>query len=522
MKKRILVTVLSVVMIGTMLSGCALKAIPDSAVSVASENKTEDEPVKFTIFMKVTAPEYPADGGEAKTKILEGFAKHGAENVDYEVIMAYGAEYDTKLTAMAASGTLPDFFQVTPEIAALLQDQGLLLDSTDYLKNSPSIMASIKQSDLDILADEDGRVYMWPEGAYDPENCLINTGVNRCMVFRADWAEKLGINANPKTLDELYMMLKAFRENDPDGDGQKDTYGMTAHKDLSMGAFPIVWGAYEITPQGFYLRDGKLVQGSVLPEAKEVMGVLQKWYAEGLIDPEFLVTSTNGVTEKFNAGSVGMVETNYMALDEKDNFSKNFFKVNPEGRLDCILPVESTPGIGGKWPVASTAYTRMKAVSANCKDPERLFKMLDWTADISEDGGFYYLSYGEEGKDYIYDKENNSIISLITPESPSLHSRGLANPVQWNKMVDRRWLSPDVAKKGSEIAVKGFSSDFEKRLPVMDDYPELPTLFEKYFAKIITGELPLDAYDDYVKEYMEQGGQEIEDAVNAEYQTMKK
>lgn len=45
------------------------------------------------------------------------------------------------------------------------------------------------------------------------------------MFFRQDWADKLGLSA-PQNVDELYAMIEKFTNEDPDGNGKKDTIGL--------------------------------------------------------------------------------------------------------------------------------------------------------------------------------------------------------------------------------------------------------------------------------------------------------
>ena len=43
--------------------------------------------------------------------------------------------------------------------------------------------------------------------------------------YRADWAEKLGLE-EPKTIEDIYNMMYQFTYGDPDGNGKDDTYGL--------------------------------------------------------------------------------------------------------------------------------------------------------------------------------------------------------------------------------------------------------------------------------------------------------
>ena len=47
--------------------------------------------------------------------------------------------------------------------------------------------------------------------------------LNRMMYIRQDWLDNLGLEI-PTTFDELLEVIRAFTEDDPDGNGENDTY----------------------------------------------------------------------------------------------------------------------------------------------------------------------------------------------------------------------------------------------------------------------------------------------------------
>lgn len=515
MLKKWIAGSMAMLLVGSvMLSACSNGGEP--AATSSQDNTEEAAPITYEIFLNNAAPNYPEDGGEAKALLLEGFEKHGASNVDYKVTMASGQEYTTKLNSLAAANDLPDLFQITSELIDMFYSQGLLMDVTEYLEASPNILSSIQPKDLEAVKI-DGRIYAWPGGQYERENSPYNAPTTGCMLYRSDWAEKLGIDP-PETLDEFYEMLVAFTKEDPDGNGKDDTYGMGGNKNLTYGGFPMVFGAYGVNPNFFHLRDGKLVKGYLLPETKEAIGVLAQWYSEGLIDPDFLVTEETATMEKFIGNKIGTVGSDYFRLNPTNPDYTGFYQANPEGKFDVLYPVTGPEGKSG-WPETLSAYSDMRAVSAKCEDPERLFKMIDWTADPSEDGGFNFITYGVEGEHYTYDEETNHIeLSWGTDEQ---HAYGISHPLQWHKLIDRRWMLPEIIDVAVQVGTETIPNDYPKHLPIMDEYPELSQLFEQYFTKIITGALPLDAYDDFMEEYLAKGGQKIQDAVNEDYQKMQ-
>lgn len=57
------------------------------------------------------------------------------------------------------------------------------------------------------------------------------------MFWRKDWLDKLGLEV-PKTLDDYEKVLTAFVEEDPDGNGKKDTAGLASVlSELMFGAY---------------------------------------------------------------------------------------------------------------------------------------------------------------------------------------------------------------------------------------------------------------------------------------------
>ena len=76
-------------------------------------------------------------------------------------------------------------------------------------------------------------------------------------MVRKDWLDKLGLE-EPSTMDEVADMLRAFINDDPDGDGEADTIGLAMRSDVYgeypnntfgidniftaiLGAYPSIW-----------------------------------------------------------------------------------------------------------------------------------------------------------------------------------------------------------------------------------------------------------------------------------------
>lgn len=476
----------------------------------------DNKPVTYKLFRNFGAPEYPADGGRGRKEVLAGLEKAGLKGIDFQVSLASGTEYMTKLNLLASSGELPDFFNVDMPTLTRYADEGLIMPLDDLLKQAPHVMELIKPEDLEALK-YNGKIYGLPVG-YRPEP-FNGPNVNGFTV-RQDWLDTLGLQ-QPKTLDELYTVLKAFVGQDPDKNGSKDTYGLGGTKTSN---FKAIFGAYGVIPEFWHEREGRLKQGWTLPETKEVLGLLQKWFKEGLIDPEFLIMEGKQLNEKVIASKVGIFEGNAFNVDPKQPINVSIKKAVPTANLQMLVP---PTGPGGKmgWPENTPAYNDVRAVSAKAPNPEQLFKLIDWSAS---DAGFNLVTYGIEGEHFTFDQAKNRI-QMTVPSYSELYAEGFSNPIRFIQVVDRRWMTDEAIAAMEMTNRHVIKNEFWKTVQAMLDYPDLTSvgssttskLWSEYFAKIVTGTWSVDKWDEFVQKYYSQGGKDIEDQVNGEWKKSK-
>ena len=84
------------------------------------------------------------------------------------------------------------------------------------------------------------------------------------IAYRADWAEKLGID-EPKTIEDVYEMMSQFTHGDPDGNGQDDTYGLALCQ--YTGPFDIMQ-TWFCVGNGWVEQEGKLIPVHMQAEYK--------------------------------------------------------------------------------------------------------------------------------------------------------------------------------------------------------------------------------------------------------------
>lgn len=337
-----------------------------------------EKPVTFQFLRNGGFPEYPADGGEAKQEIIKALEKSGVKGVDYKVTIATGDEYTTKLNLLASSGELPDYFDIDAKTLSRFIEQGLVKPIDEYLKKTPNLVQSIPKAYWDQVT-YNGKIYAVPNGTR-PE--AFNTPSVTSVLVRQDWLDNLKLK-QPTTVDELHDVLKAFVTQDPDKNGKNDTVGFGATKTIQtsqaqLTQFRSIFGAFGIAPTHWMESGGQIKKGMVLPETKQALAVLQQWYKEGLIDPDFPVTERKQLEEKVVGSKIGVWEDDgYLINPQANPVAGSLAKATPSAKLALIAPPKGPGGKQGFPETNAAASAPLRALSAKAQNPEKLFQFLE-------------------------------------------------------------------------------------------------------------------------------------------------
>jgi putative aldouronate transport system substrate-binding protein len=126
------------------------------------------------------------------------------------------------------------------------------------------------------------------------------------MYFRQDWMDKLGLKT-PATIDEIYGVIKAFTEGDPDGNGKNDTTGISM-KGRNLGIYLTNVSIYYGGEAEWYLaQDGTIHNEVDNPAYQKALDWYQDVYAKGYIISNLV--ETNDEYAPFQQGRAGFVFT---------------------------------------------------------------------------------------------------------------------------------------------------------------------------------------------------------------------
>lgn len=426
--------------------------------------------------------------------------------------------YNQVLTLRFASGEFPDAAITSilnPNLGGALEG-GVFKDITDAVEEfGPNIKKELPEAFFQSPhISVDGRLYGLPWTGPLPDT--------RVVYMRKDWLDRLGAD-QPQTVEEYMDLFELIKTEDANGNGDKTDeipFGVRER----LGYSELFFGSYELNPDNYNLVDGELVPDVVNPDMKKVVDLWRRMYQNGYVNEDMFTRTGGDWAGDIRAGVIGV--WTHDAQNLTTSWNVNRF-ADPDAE---ILP---TPG-----PVradGSGEYgLRPKFVSpsgwAVCGNGDRFVKLYDWSLSDDQAKNMFF-TFGVEGVNYTM--EDGEV--QFDPDAPANSDLNTAsyiqvmiNPARDNRLselliqrLDNKatiYQAIEAAGKAPYPNPAGYMGTPE----TLQEYPELGgrdgTLFFDMFAKVITGEEPLDAaWDAYVAEWYRRGGQELVDEINEWY-----
>ena len=270
-----------------------------------------EEPVTMTAFVSYTRTILDFEANEM-TKWMEE-----QTNIHWEWDAVNSSEdAKAKFTLVMNSGAeLPDMMMgmsITNDEKHLYGSQGLFIPLNDIIDEHGFYIKDVVKAAPNFLkesAGPDGNVYVLT--AY--EECY-HCGVAQKMWINQVWLDKLGLEI-PTTTEELREVLRAFKTQDPNGNGVADELPLSGFANSwHTRPWPFLLNAFLYTDDADMLnvQDGRIVAAFVQPEWREGMRYVHSLFAEGLIDEEMFVRDRSalaplveGDPPRVGAGTVG-------------------------------------------------------------------------------------------------------------------------------------------------------------------------------------------------------------------------
>lgn len=291
MKK--LLTAGVILLAATTLVGCGSKSKKETASKdYGLTNVTFPLKEKVSINLLTTqnqvAPKDPND-----MTIFKRLEKDSNVHINWT---NYPNDFVEKRNLDIASGALPDAIfnaQASEQDLLTWAKNGVIVPLEDaiddYMPNLKKVFEASPEY-KQMMTAPDGHIYSlpWIEELGEGKESIHT--VNSLGWINEKWLKALGLE-HPKTAKDLYNVLKAFKEKDPNGNGKKDEIPLSFisnddGNDLKMLFAAFGDGSGDNAQHMIVDNDGKIQFTANTDAYKEAIKYFNKCYTEGLIDTE--------------------------------------------------------------------------------------------------------------------------------------------------------------------------------------------------------------------------------------------
>ncbi len=495
------------------IDGSHAEGGPETKYDYALPLSRTTEP--FSLWTVNYTPQYlPADGYNG-LGMYKGMREKTGGNIDY--ILVSSATRAENFATLLASDALPDimsqgaYFFTGGTLQDALDD-GYFANLYPYLDYMPNYCRElwVRSEKSDIL---DSAFY--DEGEVVSIYGLYSTPLSATGYFlRQDWMDDLNLGRAQDlvTFDELHGVLTSF----------KTAYG-------SEGKYPMmIFSVFELQPLNFvgfnttpysgrlsYVRvvDGKVQFCGTTQDDKELMTLLNAWWKEGLIDPNYgSYTDITKASSQLAAGNLGYVNFTPSQIQANEAAC-----VDPDCRYEPTRRLKRTEDQIIQWGLKPIHITYGSCtVSAKCKNLPLVATYIDWM--YSEEGSDW-TNWGPEGELWEYNEEGEKQLTDFALK----HEAGTAwlqDCFTYNELADagiqiwtrnytypggerfvdmyKTWEVPDYGGAYDWPAGAKFTGEQQNEINSLFD--DVNTYFTETFMTFFTGDKPFAEWDSYVSE----------------------
>lgn len=291
-KTAIVLTLIS--MLAALIAGCSGNSNNASSPgnSPSASSKTSATPDNFNkeglpivntpITLNVLTVRWGNMGDSFKENTwLQELEKTTNVKINWEVKSSN--DWGDQKAILMASGELPDviFGDMVFSSSDIVNNLSLFRPLDDLIEQyMPNLKKAMEESPQmkKISTFPDGKIYSLPARLPSRPASATQPVINKT------WLDNLGLPV-PTTLDELYNVLKAFKERDPNKNGKPDEIPYSDSKDIDINLIS-PFGITDMMGTNMVVGNGSLTYYPTSEAYKEAIKWLHRLYSEGLIDKE--------------------------------------------------------------------------------------------------------------------------------------------------------------------------------------------------------------------------------------------
>lgn len=491
MKKKAILSLAATMLAASTLAACGSSGSSSESSPAASQAAAKEDttPVSVNIMTILLNANPPA----ADNKIKEAIEK--ATNSKLNIQWVSSNSYPDKLNVTLASGDIPELIYIPDPFSSVFRNmvqQGAFWDISNYIKDNPNLSTKVSKTAWDLTKMADGKNYAIPRPR--------PTEADTFFMFRKDWLDTVGLNV-PTTVDELYNVMKAFAEKDPDKNGKADTTGfatyMTTGERLSdpMGQLENIF--HQANGDWKFVND-QLVYKSFLPEERTALEFMAKLYKEKLIPEDFASMKPTQMKDLVKANKSGVYVDKAGSI--VNDYLNDLKKIVPTAKELDFIPATNINGYNPKGP----GFAGVLAIPKSVKEDKmkRILKLVDtWM----NDDVFAIQQYGFEGTHHKVENGKKVLTDtkkLTEDGGPDFNQIVyVADPYASSIKVSFEPATQELFKKIQDERAKTSQADISIGLyspTAMQYLPELQKKVLDMKTKVVLGKETIAAWDEFV------------------------
>ncbi len=340
-------------------------------------------------------------------------------NISFTYETPIGTAYRERKSILFASGTIPDLFfgvDFTEGDITQFSSQGALMPLNDLVDRYMLELQTHMEANEEIrraMTAADGNIYALPRINEIPFDLTEKTWI------RTEWLDNLGLSM-PTTLDEFYDVLVAFRDQDPNGNGERDEIPLTSGsvarlRHAMLAPFGILW------LNGFPMisadADGTVSYIPSMDGFREYLTFMNRLYREELLDNN-IFTNTDP-----ELAAIGR-EQRLGVYPHAAPFLYNEYDLNE--LYSALPPLARRAGGPRIWPRHNGVQNGRAVLGSTNPHPEATVRWLDYLYSVE---GSQLVDQGPEGLSWQWVDETRDRWVQIAPGGMSnVESRAAATP----------------------------------------------------------------------------------------------
>lgn len=373
MRKKLLILITVLVMLTSILSACN---------NGNSQNDDSNDDGSY----RIATVRWSDWGDDFLKGFVEETTKEAGINIKWDIYL--NSEWGDKKAVLLAGGELPDAFlgSIALTDGDIAQNQDMFLPLEDLIEEHMPNLKSAFEKDPTLRAlvtSPDGHIYSLPK------KLPLRPKAGNQLFINKKWLDNLGLEM-PDTYEDFYNVLKAFKEQDANGNGDpNDEIPFGGGLANNVFAFTLPFGMTKSADRAGYMaiKDGEPVFLPTLDSYREGIEWMHKAYIDGLIDPEIFTQDQSMSDAKRNNADIALVGV-AVGWTPDALFGPN---------ADEYVALPALKGPDGNRYVLTDADTYGRnefVITKKCKNPEKLLQWVDkfYTEDASIQT--FYGSFG--------------------------------------------------------------------------------------------------------------------------------